>query len=95
MLQVRTGDEAELKVAFQVVYRIPVKGQLLQLRCIFQTADVIEFFDAVVRQEDPLQAGTVLESVHRLNQVSPQVQLSKRDQTVQVLYSSDKVIGEI
>ena len=95
MLQVGACDEAELEVALQVIYGVAVQSQLLQLRRVLETADVVEFLDSVVGQEDALEAGTVLETVDRLDQVATQVELSQGDQAVQVLYSGDEVVREV
>jgi hypothetical protein len=95
VLEVGACDEAELEVALQVIYGVAVQCQLLQLRRVLQTADVVEFLDSVVGQEDALEAGTVLEPVDRLDQVATQVELSKRDKAVQVLYSGDEVVREV
>jgi hypothetical protein len=95
VLEVRACDEAELEVALQVIYGVAVQCQLLQLRRVLETADVVEFLDSVVGQEDALEAGTVLETVDRLDQVAAQVELSQRDQAVQVLYSGDEVVREV
>jgi hypothetical protein len=76
VLQVGACDEAELEVALQVIYGVAVQCQLLQLRRVLETADVVEFLDSVVGQEDALEAGTVLEPVDRLDQVATQVELS-------------------
>lgn len=85
MLQVGACDEAELEVAFQVIYRVAIQCQLLQLSRVLQTPDVVEFLYAVVREEDALEAGTVLQAVHCLYQVASQVQLSEGDKAIQVL----------
>jgi len=95
VLQVGACDEAELEVALQVIYGVAVQCQLLQLRRVLETADVVEFLDSVVGQEDALEAGTVLEPVDRLDQVATQVELSQGDETVQVLYCSDEVVREV
>ena len=95
MLQVGACDEAELEVALQVIYGVAVQCQLLQLRRVLQTADVVEFLDSVVGQEDALEAGAVLEPVDRLDQVATQVELSQGDQAVQVLYCGDEVVREV
>lgn len=95
MLQVGACDEAELEVALQVIYGVAVQCQLLQLRRVLETADVVEFLDSVVGQEDALEAGAVLEPVDRLDQVATQVELGKGDQAVQVLYCGDEVVREV
>jgi len=95
VLQVGACDEAELEVALQVIYGVAVQCQLLQLRRVLQTADVVEFLDSVVGQEDALEAGAVLEPVDRLDQVATQVELSQGDQAVQVLYCGDEVVREV
>ncbi len=95
MLQVGACDEAELEVALQVIYGVAVQCQLLQLRRVLETPDVVEFLDSVVGQEDALEAGAVLEPMDRLDQVAAQVELSQGDQTVQVLYCGDEVVREV
>lgn len=56
---------------------------------------MVELLDPVVRQEDPLEPGTVLETVHRFDQVPPQIQLGQRDQAVQVLNSRYQVVSKV
>jgi len=95
VLQIGAGRQAELKVALVMENRIPIEGELCQLLGILQALDVVEFFDPVVREEDPLKPRTVRKPVHALDQVPPDVQLSQRHQPIQVLYAGDKVVGKI
>mmetsp|Transcript_32739 Transcript_32739/g.31970 ORF Transcript_32739/g.31970 Transcript_32739/m.31970 type:complete len:308 (-) Transcript_32739:510-1433(-) len=95
VLQIGAGRQAELKVALVMENRIPIEGELCQLLGILQALDVVEFFDPVVREEDPLKPRTVRKPVHALDQVPTDVQLSQRHQPIQVLYAGDKVVGKI
>lgn len=95
VFQVGARDQAELEVSLEVIYGIPIERQLLQLRRILETPNVIELLYPIVRQEYPLQPRAVLQPVHRLYQVSPQIQLGQRDQPVQVLHRRYQVVRQI
>ncbi len=95
MLQIWACHYAELKVALEMKYRIPIECELLQLCSVLQAPNVIELLDSIVRQEYPLQSRAMLQPVYSLDQVASEVELSEGDQAVQVLDRGDQVVRQI
>ena len=75
LLEVWAAFEAELDVAFLVEEEVAVERQVAELRAVLQAGDAREVGDLVVGEEDALQVGTVVQPVHLVDYVPPQVQL--------------------
>lgn len=64
MLELGAGVEAELEVGLVMKYGVAIQGKLSQLGCILERGDVLEFLNSIVRKEDALKSGAVVEACH-------------------------------
>ena len=87
--------DAELEVSLLVSDGVAVKSKLCQLVGIFDGLDVFELFNSVVGQEDPLQTRALVQALHRLDHVSPEIDFSERYQPIESLHMRDEIVGQV
>jgi hypothetical protein len=82
ILESRAVLDAELEIAFLVCHRVAIKSKLCQLVGVLDTLDALELFNSVVRQENSLQSWALVQSLHRFDHISAEIDLSETDEAV-------------
>ena len=84
-----------MNITFLVEDQVPIKSELTELLAIFEARDILKIRDLVVWQEGPLKTWAVVKSINLFDNVSTKVELSQWNESIEVIYRFDEIIGKI
>ena len=90
-----TSFENLLSVAFLLVKRVSIKGQLRKLTTVFDTTYVFKFIDSIIAEEHSLKARAGLQALDIVYQIPSQVKFRQWEQTCQILHVGYQVVCKI